>query len=406
MNPSKTKTRGLLAAAAITVVGLVPASANAKPEGAPTKADVSFQSHYGLPAAAYSLVCQPGMSGCSTQGRVELATASEVTAEYSKRAGRTKGVGPLDYTQANGTVSMTFGCEGTPEPWLSQVSVDDTETGELAINDIEAGPGNSLSVILNHGGSDGDEFPLETVERSDGGCDAPVQDLTQEMGQWYFHFYFAHKDANQATNGDISLAGLTYDSAKGLYSRGFERFVSRPGTAGYQYFENTRIEVEPEWCAGDQNKIVSAVANGEAIGLGERFFQGQVITAPPGTRIVLGDESVIELEDGGKFSIDECDTSFTGVALTGTVRKFWAHVKKIAAGSDKKFEVQTERAVAGVRGTIFSVGYDKRKQLTTLDTEEGSVWFKSQGGAKKGKVIVDAGESAIQKGKGKPKMTR
>jgi hypothetical protein len=46
-----------------------------------------------------------------------------------------------------------------------------------------------------------------------------------------------------------------------------------------------------------------------------------------------------------------------GFAARLGVGKVWASVKKALAGSDSKFEVQTDRAVAGVRGTIFRVDY-------------------------------------------------
>jgi hypothetical protein len=329
-----------------------------------------------------------------------------VTATRKLPSKLTSGLGPIEYTKAEGEVSLIHSC-GELAPWQGHRKVTGGTDGELEIVDVKPAAGsNELAVVFNPAGDMMNEMPLESVEGQNAGCGEPAVANSGQMGLWWASFYYAHVQELQQTSGDFEVTGLKYDASKGAYTKNYERSVVRQGNAGYSYQEATRIEVEPEWCAGTQNQIVSATANGQSIGLGERFYQGQVVTAPPGTRIVLGDESVMELADGGKFWIDECDTSFTGVFLKDSVKSFWTHVKKIAAGSEKKFEVQTERAVAGVRGTIFEISYDKTRQLTKLATEEGSVWFKSRNGAKKGRVIVDAGESATQKGKGKPVLKK
>ena len=78
-------------------------------------------------------------------------------------------------------------------------------------------------------------------------------------------------------------------------------------------------------------------------------------------KLLLTDESVIMLSEGSRLMIDEA--TFEGQDRKGFAArlgfgKIWAKVKKALAGSDSKFEVQTDRAVAGVRGTIFRVDYD------------------------------------------------
>ena len=67
------------------------------------------------------------------------------------------------------------------------------------------------------------------------------------------------------------------------------------------------------------------------------------------------------------------------------VGKVWAKVKKALAGSEAKFEVTTDRAVAGVRGTIFRVdalkatlqanatGSKARQVSTVVRVKEGRV---------------------------------
>jgi hypothetical protein len=75
-------------------------------------------------------------------------------------------------------------------------------------------------------------------------------------------------------------------------------------------------------------------------------------------KLTLTDESVVLLGAGSELRLDEA--TFEGQDRKGfraylSVGRFWASVKKALAGSDAKFEVTTDRAVAGVRGTIFRV---------------------------------------------------
>ena len=77
-------------------------------------------------------------------------------------------------------------------------------------------------------------------------------------------------------------------------------------------------------------------------------------------KLTLTDESVLMLSERSQLIIDEA--TFEGQDRKGfgarlEFGKLWARVKKALGGSDTKFEVQTPRAVAGVRGTIFRVDY-------------------------------------------------
>ena len=85
-------------------------------------------------------------------------------------------------------------------------------------------------------------------------------------------------------------------------------------------------------------------------------------------KIVLSDESVLMLGSDSTLVIDEAE--FAGLERKGfsaslLVGKVWAKVKKAAAGSEAKFEVTTERAVAGVRGTVFRVDATKLLKAAT-----------------------------------------
>lgn len=102
--------------------------------------------------------------------------------------------------------------------------------------------------------------------------------------------------------------------------------------------------------------------------------QGQTQVLVSGTPLEVGDKlSVgkghlkVELNDGSVIALDTnsvltlTEAEFAGQDRTGfsawlSVGKAWAKVKKSLSGA--KFEISTERAVAGVRGTIFRIDAD------------------------------------------------
>lgn len=114
-------------------------------------------------------------------------------------------------------------------------------------------------------------------------------------------------------------------------------------------------------------------------------------------KIVLNDESVVALavadkgEKRAELKIDEAsfkDQVREGFFASLGVGKFWAKVKKAVGGSEAKFEVKTERAVAGVRGTIFRVDAvslvkaSKPSKKTTVWVTTGAVGVDSTGNVK------------------------
>jgi hypothetical protein len=100
--------------------------------------------------------------------------------------------------------------------------------------------------------------------------------------------------------------------------------------------------------------------------LGAAIFQGDVIETARRTRVelTLVDRSVLRL---GPLSRVELDAAAFGkvtgdrkVSARLRVGNVWAHVTK-ALGGEARFEVKTENAVAGVRGTTFRVDASKDK---------------------------------------------
>lgn len=101
------------------------------------------------------------------------------------------------------------------------------------------------------------------------------------------------------------------------------------------------------------------------------------VDAQGNLKVTLVDNSVLMLAGGSKLRLDEARfkgserEAFSARLLFGSL---WAKVTKALAGSDSKFEVSTERAVAGVRGTVFEVdigsGPEDEMQVAV---EEGEV---------------------------------
>jgi hypothetical protein len=284
----------------------------------------------------------------------------------------------------------------------------ETISGELAVSAVKTVPGtNAIEVELNPGGDSGQEFPQEIYERFDGGCGAPGQTDDLTGSYWHYNFFWAHRGDGQELGDDLELGDLTWNEEAGAFVKEYERFVDVPfGTTPYKTHERSRIEVKPEFCDGALNRVTSATADGQSLGLDRMpFYVGQVITAPEKTKLRLGDGSVLELDKGGSWRVDKCHEDVATFSLTRSVSKFWAEVKKTLSGSEAKFKVKTDRAVAGVRGTKYLLSYDKRKQVTRVAVKEGAVSLKGINGAK-GEILIKAGQVGVQKGKSSPRIVK
>ena len=170
-------------------------------------------------------------------------------------------------------------------------------------------------------------------------------------------------------------------------------------------------------CLGPSNTITS-VSDGEgrelsraeraALALdGPTFMRGQTVivpnSIPKGIEIQLEDGTVARIVSGSKLKLNKCEffedksPSFKGTLILG---KIWFHVSKVFGPG--RFEVETERAVTGNRGTTFSVDYDQKTFTTTVEVEEGSVWLRNKLGVPK-TIIVNAGQTAVQTGDQPPR---
>jgi hypothetical protein len=121
----------------------------------------------------------------------------------------------------------------------------------------------------------------------------------------------------------------------------------------------------------------TAAALGTAIRLGD-----QVRTGNPGrVSIVFQDDSVLTVADDSQLVIDEQVFNPSGGmvrSLIGLLRgKLNAVVGEYYHQAGSAYEIKTVTAVAGVRGTEFSVSYDPTTELTKVVGVSGLVYVHS-----------------------------
>jgi hypothetical protein len=125
----------------------------------------------------------------------------------------------------------------------------------------------------------------------------------------------------------------------------------------------------------------------EALKSGSAVELGDTLSVKSGNlKFELNDGSVIMLAPASVLEITEAEfqgqerTGFSGLLKAGSL---WTKVKKAIGGG--KFEVSTERAVAGVRGTIFRIDADalvkgskgnKGRKASIVRVVEGAVAVK------------------------------
>jgi hypothetical protein len=133
------------------------------------------------------------------------------------------------------------------------------------------------------------------------------------------------------------------------------------------------------------------------LAVGSEVELGDTLEVKKGShlKLTLNDASELflgfdEKVNAGKLTIDEAsfqNQERQGFSAKLWAGKVWAKVTKALAGSDAKFEVTTQRAVAGVRGTIFRVDATKVVSGTrpNLVTHPGTIVRVAEG-----KVAVEA----------------
>ena len=164
----------------------------------------------------------------------------------------------------------------------------------------------------------------------------------------------------------------------------------------------------PSPCESKANQIMSIRdGNGKmltdeerkAIGLDkDSFMSGQTVSVPKsipkGIDIKFYDDSRLRISSGSKLNVGNCSPLETSAAvkITLLLGKIWA---SITPDAEMKYQIETERAVDGNRGTIFSTEYNPTTKTTTVIVEEGSVWLRNKFG-KVETIIINEGETGTQ----------
>jgi hypothetical protein len=117
-----------------------------------------------------------------------------------------------------------------------------------------------------------------------------------------------------------------------------------------------------------------------AVGAGIELEDTLDVVKGGNLKLELNDQSVIMIGGGSRLFIEKAD--FEGQERKGFSAKLgfgkiWSKVTKMLSGSDAKFQVSTDRAVAGVRGTVFRIDavalVKGTKPKTTVRVQEGVV---------------------------------
>jgi opacity protein-like surface antigen len=143
---------------------------------------------------------------------------------------------------------------------------------------------------------------------------------------------------------------------------------------------------------------------GEAT-VGSEVRTGDTLRTGPAGRlkVVLADGSVLVVSERSVLVIDEhvyrpADGSLSSVLelLSGKVR---AVVNDYYGASNAKFEIKTDTAVAGVRGTDFVVRYDERAAATEVIGVSGRVSVHNPGLAGRAVLVTARTQTLVERGR-------
>lgn len=134
---------------------------------------------------------------------------------------------------------------------------------------------------------------------------------------------------------------------------------------------------------------------GSAVGIGD-----VLVTAEDGKlRIVFQDDSVLSLAENSRVLIDEnvfdLDSGKAKSLFELLRGKVNAAVSEYYRRRGNAYEIRTDTAVAGVRGTEFAVRFDPAKQLTEIIGIDGTVEVQSVRDPQAPTVLVTAHEITV-----------
>ncbi len=138
--------------------------------------------------------------------------------------------------------------------------------------------------------------------------------------------------------------------------------------------------------------------------VGAKIFEGDMVTTLTDARakIVMSDRNVINVNPDTQLQITKYQNDTASGKknvelnlLNGKVRN---NVEQTYDGDKSKFLIKTPTAVAGVRGTQFMAGFDKKTQMTSIVTFKGAVslaTISASGQILGAPVMVNKGEMTV-----------
>jgi hypothetical protein len=167
------------------------------------------------------------------------------------------------------------------------------------------------------------------------------------------------------------------------------------------------------WAASDKvagriDRVAGEVSLSDAGGIsrpataGAVFSEGDVVVTGAEGRarlVMIEGKNVVVIGARSRLVIERAGSEARGAAPGTTLSLGEGQVRSVVKrkysgqGSDV-FEVKTPNAVAGVRGTVFLVSFDRKSARSLLATEEGAVAWRSQGQ----QVMVPKGQFSVVSG--------
>lgn len=175
------------------------------------------------------------------------------------------------------------------------------------------------------------------------------------------------------------------------------------GVAAVAAVALTTVDAAAAGVAGKATFVRGTVQRGANVGgpfeelkRGSRVKEGDVIRTAGESRVELtfGDGSRLRLPSNTTLQVGVNRGSRVGLPseVTVTTGSIWAQISK-AVGSDARFSVRTNNAVAGVRGTTLEVHLDPNGGDTVTLVREGQVVTTDLAGARE--AILFAGEASL-----------
>ncbi|MFN0061245.1 MAG: FecR domain-containing protein [Myxococcaceae bacterium] len=189
--------------------------------------------------------------------------------------------------------------------------------------------------------------------------------------------------------------------------------LAQAQAATVSFIEGSAQRIPQGGGAGPGSGPGSRSADGGAppimLAVGQALSVGDTIQTSVGThvKLALPDGSVLVVAPESELVLDEvrfADGKREAFSLKLLVGKVFAKVAKAVGGSDARFQVSTQRAVAGVRGTIFRVDAipapgERTRQARSFPQATTNDLSRTLVRVREGKVGVEA---EVRKRKGKP----